>query len=105
MGRIRVAPIEYYYKEIDTQLKEQLMHGLNDSDMLVEIIRELTKSNENAHVTSEQVLAWEKRAEAQRAQALVISSLSEEKEFDKMQTGRDDEKQNRNKCTHLLKHP
>ena len=47
MGRIRVAAIDCNYKELDRQLKEQFIHGLNDSDMLAEIIRELTKTNEN----------------------------------------------------------
>ena len=40
MGRLRLAPVECNYKEIDRQLKEKFIHGLNDNDMLVEIIRE-----------------------------------------------------------------
>ena len=52
--------------------------------MLADIINELTKAEENVNVTSEQVLPWAKRAEAQRAQSLVINFLSEMKEFDKM---------------------
>ena len=43
MGRLRLAAIECNYKEIDRQLKEQFIDSLNDTDMLVEIIRELTK--------------------------------------------------------------
>ena len=35
--------IEYYYKVLDRQLKKQFMHGLNDIDILPEIIREPTK--------------------------------------------------------------
>ena len=54
MCRIRVAAIEFKYKELDRQLKEQFIHGLNNSDMLAEIIRELTK-------TGEQVLFLAKR--------------------------------------------
>ena len=42
MGRIRVTAIECNYKEIGSQLKEQFIHRINDSDMLAGIIRELT---------------------------------------------------------------
>ena len=33
---------ECNYKEIDCQLKEQFIHGLNDKTMLDKVIRELT---------------------------------------------------------------
>ena len=56
MGRHRLAIIECNYKEIDRKLKEQFIHGLNDNDMLAEIIRELSKAEESTAVTSEQVL-------------------------------------------------
>ena len=46
MGRLSLAAIECKYKEIDRQLKEQFIHGLNDTDILAEIIRELTKIQE-----------------------------------------------------------
>ena len=42
-GQIRIAASECNYKEIDRQLKEQFIHILNDNDMMVEIIKELTK--------------------------------------------------------------
>ena len=53
MGRIRVVAIKCNCKELDRQLKEQFIHGLNDSNMLVEIMRELTKTDENMLVSSE----------------------------------------------------
>ena len=37
MGRVRLAAVEYNYKEIDRQLREQLIHRLSDNDMLTEI--------------------------------------------------------------------
>ena len=43
MGRLRVAAAECNYKELDCQLKEQFIHGLNDKAMLDEVIRELTQ--------------------------------------------------------------
>ena len=45
--------------------------------MLAEIISELTKAEENANVTTEQVLACANGVEAQRTQLAVIYSLSE----------------------------
>ena len=45
--------------------------------MLAEIIRELTKCEENITIHSEHVLTWAKRAEAQRSQRVIISSLHE----------------------------
>ena len=83
MARIRVAAKECNYKDTDRQMKKQFIHGLNDSDMLEEIIRELTK----------------------KAQALVINILSEVKEFDKIQTARDDQKQNGIKLHAALETP
>ena len=82
MGRLRTALVECNYKEIDKQLKEQFMHGLNDEEMLAEIIRELTKCEENITIHNENVLTLAKRVEAQRAQTVVISSLHEAKTFD-----------------------
>ena len=55
IGRLRLAAVECNYKEIDRDLKEQLIHGLNDNDMLAETIRELIKAMECTAVTSEQV--------------------------------------------------
>ena len=52
MGRLRMATIECSYKEVDRQLKGQFKHRLNDSEMLTEIIRELTRSNESIMIPS-----------------------------------------------------
>ena len=49
--------------------------------MLAEIIRELTKCEENVTISYETALAWAKRVEEQRAQKVVISSLQESKTF------------------------
>ena len=98
MGRLRKAAMECNYKELDRQLKDQFIHGLNDSELLTEIIRELTKSHENTMVPSEHVLILAKRIEGQRAQAAVINSLHEVKNLDAMWQ-KDDGKQ-RNKTGH-----
>ena len=83
MDRIRVAAIDCNYKELDKHLLDQFIHKLNDSGMLAEIIRELTKTNENILVTSEQIA---NRIESQRAQTADINSLNEVKDFDAIMT-------------------
>ena len=62
MGRLRIAAAECNYQELDRQLKEQFIHGLNDKDMLGEIMKELTASRNNDHITSGNVnvLTWPK---------------------------------------------
>ena len=34
MGRLQVAAVECNYQEVDRQLKEQFIHGINDNCML-----------------------------------------------------------------------
>ena len=41
MGRLRIAVAECNYKEIDRQLKEQFIHGLNNKAMLDEAVRDV----------------------------------------------------------------
>ena len=60
MGRIRLAKVEYNYREVDRHLKEQFVHGLNNNDMLTEIIRELTTAEESTDITSVHILGWAK---------------------------------------------
>ena len=72
MGRLRVSVVDCNYQKLNRQLKEQFIHGLNDTEMLGEIIWELTKIMENGIIMSENILAWAKRVEAQRAQSTVI---------------------------------
>ena len=42
MGRLQVAAVECNYQEVNRQLKELFIHGLNGKCMLEEIIKELT---------------------------------------------------------------
>ena len=58
------------------------------TEMLEEIIRELTKAKGNVTITSENVLTWDKRVEAQRAQSAVMSTITEMNEFDKMKVAK-----------------
>ena len=59
---MQISGIECHYQELDRQLKEQFIHSLNDTDMLMEIIWELTKIKEKGTIMSENVLAWGKES-------------------------------------------
>ena len=84
MGRLCVVAAECNYREIDRQLKEQFIHGLNDKCMLDEIIRELTSKNNDEQVTSEGMLIRAKRIEVQRAQATILNNITESCQFNKV---------------------
>ena len=75
---------ECNYREIDRQLKEQFIHGLNDKVMLDEVIRELTAKNNNKQITSKGELAWAKRVEAQQVQAALLNDIMELCQFNKI---------------------
>ena len=81
MCRLRTAVVKCNYKEIDRQLNEQFIHGLNDKEMLAEIITELINCEENITIHSENRLTWAKRVKTQGAQMAVISSLQEAKKL------------------------
>ena len=82
MGMLHVAAVECNYREVDRPLKEEFIHGLNDNCMLVDIIKELTVTNNADQITSKGMLAWAKRVEVQRAQAAVLNTIIESKQFD-----------------------
>ena len=84
MGRLHMAVAECNYKEIDQQLKEQFIHGLDDKTMLEEVIRELTARNNDEQTTSEGVLVWAKRIEVQWVQVAVLYDITELCQFDKI---------------------
>ena len=61
MGRLITAAVECIYKEVDRQLKEHFIHRLNGSEMLTEIIKELTESDDSMMIPSECVVIWAKK--------------------------------------------
>ena len=77
MGRLIIVAAECNYKEIDRQLKEQFIHGLNNKAMLDEVLRELMAKNSSKQTKSENVLLWARRIKAQRAQAAILSNVTE----------------------------
>ena len=52
--------------------------------MLYEVIRELTAKSNDKQTTSEGVLVWAKRVEAQRAQAAILNDITESHQFDRI---------------------
>ena len=63
MVRLHIAAVKCNYQEVDRQLKEQFIHSLNNKYMLDEIIKELTATKNDDHITSGGVLAWAKKVE------------------------------------------
>ena len=49
--------------------------------ILDEVIRELATKNSNDQMTSEDVLIWAKRVEAQRMQAAILSDITDSQRF------------------------
>ena len=94
MGRLHVVAAECNYRELDRQLKEQFIHGLNDKCMLDEIIRELTATNNDEQVTSEGMLILVKRIETQRAQATVLNTITESHQFNKVKVAKQMKEEN-----------
>ena len=88
MGRLHVAAAECNYRELDRQLKEQFIHGLNDRCMLDEVIRQLTAKNNDEQVTSEGMLIWAKRIEVQRVQATMLNNITESCQCDKVKVAK-----------------
>ena len=51
---------ECKYTERDRRLKEQFINGINDDEMVTEIIHELITVSKTGEITNEQVFAWSK---------------------------------------------
>ena len=75
---------ECNYKEVDRQLKEQFIHGLNDRAMLDEVVRDLMAKNSSKQKNKEDVLLWAWQIEAQRAQAAILSDINKAQNFYKV---------------------
>ena len=84
MGRLHISAVECNYQEIDRQLKEQFIYGLNDKHILEEIIKELIATSNDDHITCGGVLTWENRVEAQRMQVAMFNMLTESRQFYKI---------------------
>ena len=56
--------------------------------MMIEIIKELTKPEDSENMTIEQILAWVRRVETQKAKSAIVSKASEIRDFNNIITGR-----------------
>ena len=61
--------------------------------MQVEIIRDLTKTEESKDVTSGQILAWAKREKAQKGPVHDYKQFKQDKDLDKIKTVRRGQRQ------------
>ena len=77
IGRPRIAAAEFNYKEVDRWLQEQFIHGINNNDVLIEIIHRLTAMKDTSIETTKQILAWARWFEAQRLQTAIFESSRE----------------------------
>ena len=64
MGRLHIKAAECNYKEHDGHLKDQFINGINDEEIMQEIIKELMAKRNMSEIDSEQVLMWAQRIEA-----------------------------------------
>ena len=90
--KIRIAVEGYNYKELDRQLKEKFIHGLNDNEMLTEIVHKLTTMKDTSTVTIKQILACARWVEAWWPQTAILDISEEIKEFDAIGSGRIEQK-------------
>ena len=67
MGCLGIKASECWYKEKNRSLKEHVINGINNDDMITEIIRELPAVEKYSGISRRQILAWTRRIEAQRA--------------------------------------
>ena len=67
--------------EYDRLLTELFIGGFNNEGKTDELLQGLTTLEEIAEATSECMLSWAYRVEAQRAKRIALSSIEEAKEF------------------------
>ena len=60
MKRCRIAAKECNYQESDRWVKEECINGINDDNMLIEIVTELKAMKKTRKITSNQILMWAK---------------------------------------------
>ena len=87
-GKLRIKENESWYKEKYRKLEGQLTNSINDDDMMTKVIRELIAIKRKIEVTSEQVLAWSRRVEAQWSKNHK-QATKEGKEFNTMKNKRE----------------
>ena len=67
MGLPRIKANDCEKKEKDWRLKEQFINGINNDNIITDIIQELTAVKKTSEITNEHKLAWTRITEAKRA--------------------------------------
>ena len=81
MGCVRKKQNKSDYTE-DRRLNEKFINGINDDDMMTEIMRGLTAVRNTNEITSEHILCWARRVRVQRVQKAILDVKKGSKEFD-----------------------
>ena len=82
MYYLRMKTNEGKYKEKDRRINEQFINGINDDEMMTEIILELPAVKKTSEITSEKVLVWARRIKVQETQIALMGTTKGNKEFD-----------------------
>ena len=67
MGRLCVKVMDGKYVEHDRRLKNQFINGLDEENIVEEIIRKIIALQDTNEVRSEQILLWAQRVGTKRA--------------------------------------
>ena len=68
MGRFHTKITDCEYREYDRRLTEQFIHVLDDGVIIGEILRKLKALEDIIEATSDKIVMWAQRVEAQRVQ-------------------------------------
>ena len=80
MGHLRIKANACKYKK--KRLEQQVINCINNDNIMIKIIRALAAIKMPDEITSQQVLCWARRVEAQRAHKAILDVTKETKEFD-----------------------
>ena len=81
MGRLQTRVTQLEYREPDRLFTGQYLGGLKDDDITDKILRKVTILESIEEATSECLLSWVQRVEAQRAQRNMLNNIKS-KDFD-----------------------
>ena len=71
------------YNEYDSRLNDQFIYGLDDKDMMCEILKRSISARRYINdATSEWVLLWAQRVQAKGAQKETLDNIKQAKDFD-----------------------
>ena len=82
MDRFCIKPAECYQKEYKRWFKEQFMKGIDDEQVMEEIIKELTAWKKHVRNTINTYWCRAQRVEVQRVQKRMLDKMKNIKDFD-----------------------